>query len=131
MPQSNRLLSALTTLVIIGSTMTFAYGQSLTLLSQYFSFSYLSLFIKVLLALAMLIIMFFARPRTEFHRVVVGAIGLITLSYAAYGAFSQSLPLGDAILYFIGAFIAVTESLEATFLRSKTTTPHTPAPRGL
>ena len=42
MSQSNRIISALTTLVIIGSTMTFAYGQSLALLSQYFSLSYLN-----------------------------------------------------------------------------------------
>lgn len=70
MPQSNRIISFLTILVIVGSTLTFAYGQSLTSLLQYFSFNYLSLFIKILLALAMLIIVFFARPRTEFHRVV-------------------------------------------------------------
>lgn len=115
----NRIIAAFTALSITASISAFAYNLSPIHLEQFFSFDALSLSAKVILACAMISLIFVARPRASMLRLALGSVATGVLLFAAYGAFASTLPLGDALIFFFGSLIAMTESLEATLPRRK------------
>lgn len=113
MIRTAQVVASITALAIIASINLYAVGNHLGLLEQLFSFSAAGLIIKTMLGIAMLIMVFYSRPRSQLLRMVLGTIASIVLAYTTFGAFSETLALGDAIVYFIGTFIAMTETIEA------------------
>lgn len=118
MALTNRLIAALITLVIAAIITTFAYGYYMALLEQYFSFSLGSLIVKLILALGLLIIVFFGRPRSSTHRVFFGAVATLAICFGAYGAFTGTLLLGDALIILAGSIVTVVEAVEDGLSRS-------------
>lgn len=117
MPQLNRFIAAILTLAIITVVIAFAFGRYTTVLDTLFSFSLQSLAVKSALAMGLLIIAFFGRPRTQFHRTLLGIIVTITAGFSAYGAFTGTLLFGDALLLIIGTLITATEATEGKTAR--------------
>ncbi len=114
---TNRLVASAIALVIISTTLTFAYGISTETLDKVFSFGLVDQIAKFLLTVGMLIIAFFPRPRSKFHRFVIGSIATLVIGFATYGALASTLQLGDAILLTIGALIAAMETTEQPITR--------------
>lgn len=112
-----QVVAGLTAVAIILPVLLYAYGLSMTTLEQIFSFAALTILAKTLLAVAMLIMVFFARPRSKYLRVTIAILSGMVLAYAVYGAVVQELALGDALIYLIGSFIGLTETLEANLPR--------------
>lgn len=127
MIRGNQIIAATTALAITATTIVFAYGQSTATMEQLFSFSFASLAAKVALTAAMLIIMFFPRPRSFVNRAIIGLVATSVLAFATYGALASTLPLGDAIMLFAGTLIAMIESVEATMPHRKPTAVNTDA----
>lgn len=112
--QINQAVAAITALSITTTISVFAFGLSSVDLEQYFAYDIVGLIVKVLLACAMVSAMFIARPRNQLHRLTLGVVASGALLYATYGAITDTLLLGDAVIFFFGAFIAMTESLETS-----------------
>lgn len=119
MIRTNQIIALLTTITIIATTLVFAYGNWPNIMQTHFSFELISLLAKVALGVALLIIIFFTRPRALWHRAIIGLVATTVLAYATYGAIVGSLPLGDAAIYLVGTMIAMTEAVEATMPRTK------------
>lgn len=115
----NRWVAFIVATLIVGSISMFAYGLSITTVEQYFSFEVVELMSKTLLGFAMAIIIFFSRPRWIGHRILLGAIATSAIVCAAYSAAINSLLIGDAIIYCIGALVAALETTEVRLPRGK------------
>lgn len=112
-----QLLCGLTAIAITAPIMIYAYGYNPSSIEKFFSFSALGLIVKVLLGIAMLILVFFARPHSPYLRAVLTMIAAIALVYTNYSIFTETLALGDGIVYFVASLIAMTESVEAEIPR--------------
>lgn len=117
MMQFNQFIAVLTTLSITASISVFAYGMSAINVQQFLAFDAATLTAKVFLAAAMVSAMFFSRPRRRVHRVILGLIAIGVLIYATFGAVAGTLLIGDAVIFFFGALVAMTESIEARLPR--------------
>lgn len=108
-----QIIAALTAIAITLPVIMYAYGYFMAQLEQFFSFDAGDIAAKTLLGVAMVIMIFFARPRSRYLRTFLGLISSMVLAYAVYGAITQSLMLGDTLIYLVGSFIGITETLEA------------------
>lgn len=108
-----QVVAALTAIAITLPVIMYAYGYSMTQLEQYFSFGAGDVAAKTLLGVAMIIMIFFARPRSGYLRAFLAIASSIVLIYAVQNAVTQSLMLGDTLTYLVGTLIGITETLEA------------------
>lgn len=122
MVRANRLAATLTTTAILASTLIFAYGYYLNDLEKLFSYDLLSMIFKFVLGVAMIIIVFFARPRWIGHRILLGVIATAAMGFAGFGAFTNTLLTGDALIYAFGAMIAAFEATEVSGINARTGT---------
>lgn len=107
-----QIIAALTATAIALPVIMYAYGYSMPQLEQFFGFGAGDIAAKTFLGIAMVIMIFSARPRSRYLRAILAAISCGVLVYAVYGAASQSLLLGDTLIYLVGSFIGTTETLE-------------------
>ena len=112
MQEYNRYVAVATTFLITMVVMLFAFGYYTAALQEAFSFSWLSLIVKFFIAVGSLIIIFFGRPRSRFHRIFLGVVATTALCFGAYGAFTSSLLFGDALIFIVGTIAIVVETIE-------------------
>ena len=112
MIRTSQIAATITALAITLSVTLYAYGYYMTTLEELFTYSAAGLVTKTLLGIAMLILMFFARPRSKFLRYTLGTIASIVLAYTVFGALSQTLALGEAVVMLIGTLAAMNEAVE-------------------
>lgn len=108
-----QVIAALTAIAITLPVLVYAYGYSMTQLEQLFSFGGMDILAKTLLGTAMLVMIFFARPRSKYLRTFLAVLSSVVLVYAVYGAATQTLAIGDTLIYLVGTFIGISETLEA------------------
>ena len=113
----NRFVAAFVTLLLLAVVISFGLGHYMTELERLFSFSGLSLIVQFLVAIALLIIVFFGRPRSSLHRAYFGSVATLAICFGAYGAFTGTLLLGEALIVIIGAIITVAEAVEGDLVR--------------
>lgn len=112
MQEYNRFIAVATTFLIAMVVMLFAFGYYTGPLQEVFSFSSSSLIVKFFIAVGALIIVFFGRPRSRFHRIFLGIVASAALCFGAYGAFTSSLLLGDALIFIVGTMAIMVETIE-------------------
>lgn len=108
-----QFIAILTAISLIIPTTLFMHGQILPFLETVFNFDTAGIITKILLACSMILLALFHRPRSVYLRFVIGLFASAALIYANYGAFTNTLVPGDALLYFIGCLLALAETAEA------------------
>ena len=109
--EKSRHIAFITFIALVVSSLLVIHPTETTL-DSLFSLSLTDAGIKLLLAIALLIIIFVGRPRLEPLRRTLGALAATTLIYATLAAYSSQLAMGDMAILFFGALIATVESLE-------------------
>jgi hypothetical protein len=108
--ETSRFLAAITLLALILTTIIALLPIAPA--TNAFAVGPIDCSVKLLLAAALGLITFIGRPRLMVVRRSLGSIAALTLLFAAIGAYTSQLGLGDAVLLFFGALISTLESLE-------------------
>lgn len=121
MSVTSRIIALIIALSVITTTSMFAYGIYTETLEQYVSFDIAAQIAKFTLTLGMLIIAFFARPRSAINRIILGSISTLVIGSATVHALTGTLLTGDAIIMVVGVLVAAFESVEATLPQHRNT----------
>ena len=79
---------------------------------------------RVVLAVALLVILVTSRPRSAALRGLLGAIALVSISFAVSQTLNYQLGLFDTLVYFLAGLVVSIESLE---LEPESSTEQSPA----
>lgn len=108
-----RSIAVIVMLIIMSSTLVFAYGALPSSLEHWFAFDLVALLAKSLLAIAMIQIAVFSRPRSLSTNFILGALCTAVTGLTALSAFQYTLLLADAVVLTLGVLIASREATHA------------------